>query len=116
MDVAWVRRYCLAMPHTTESVQWGSNLVFKVGGRIYAIAELEAADKDHWLAFKCSPEDFAELCEHEDIVPAPYLARAQWVALQSEDAVPRVELKRLLRQSYDLVFARLSRKAQAGLR
>lgn len=116
MDVAWVRRYCLAMPHTTESVQWGSNLVFKVGGRIYAIAELEPADKDHWLAFKCSAEDFVDLCEREDIVPAPYLARAQWVALQSEDAVPRVELKRLLRQSYDLVFARLSRKAQASLR
>ena len=69
MDVAWVRRYCLAMPHTTESVQWGSNLVFKVGGKIYAIAELEPADKDHWLAFKCSAEDFAELCEREDIVP-----------------------------------------------
>ena len=116
MDVAWVRRYCLAMPHTTESVQWGSNLVFKVGGRIYAIAELEAADKDHWLAFKCSAEDFVELCEREDIVPAPYLARAQWVALQSEDAVPRVELKRLLRQAYVLVFARLSKKTQASLR
>jgi predicted DNA-binding protein (MmcQ/YjbR family) len=116
MDVAWVRRYCLTMPHTTESVQWGSNLVFKVGGRIYAIAELEPADKDHWLSFKCSLEDFAELCEREGVVPAPYLARAQWVALQSEDVVQRVELKRLLRQSYDLVFARLSRKAQAALR
>ena len=116
MDVAWVRRYCLAMPHTTESVQWGSNLVFKVGGRIYAIAELEPAGKDQWLAFKCSAEDFVELCEREGIVPAPYFARAQWVALQTEDAVSRVELKRLLRQAYDLVFARLPKKTQASLR
>ena len=74
------------------------------------------ADKDHWLAFKCSAEDFVELCEREDIVPAPYLARAQWVALQTEDAVSRVELKRLLRQAYVLVFARLSKKTQASLR
>src|ERR1035437_2369583 len=61
MDVDWVRRYCMALPHTTETVQWGANLVFKIAGKMYAMAELEAVD--HWLSFKCSPEDFAELCE-----------------------------------------------------
>ena len=58
MDVEWVRRYCMGLPHTTETVQWGANLVFKIGGKIYAMAELE--DADHWLSFKCSPEDFVE--------------------------------------------------------
>ena len=47
---------------------------------------------------------------------APYLARAQWVTLETEDAIPRPELKRLLRQAYDLVFAKLPKKTQAGLR
>jgi predicted DNA-binding protein (MmcQ/YjbR family) len=115
MNVDWLRRYCMSLPHTTESVQWGSNLVFKIGGKIWAIAELEPAGKDHWISFKCSPEDFAELCEREGIVPAPYLARAQWVALQTEDAVPLPELKRLLRQAYELIFAKLTKKAQAAL-
>ena len=50
MDVDWVRRYCMALPHTTETVQWGANLVFKIAGKIYAMAELEAAD--HWVSFK----------------------------------------------------------------
>jgi len=77
------------------------------------MAELEAAD--HWVSFKCSPEDFAELCERKGIIPAPYLARAQWVTLETEDAIPRPELKRLLRQAYDLVFAKLPKKTQAGL-
>jgi predicted DNA-binding protein (MmcQ/YjbR family) len=77
------------------------------------MAELEAAD--HWLSFKCSPEDFAELCEREGLIPALYLARAQWVTLQTEDAIPRPELKRLLRQAYDLVFAKLPKKTQAAL-
>jgi predicted DNA-binding protein (MmcQ/YjbR family) len=113
MDVEWARVYCMGLPHTTETVQWGANLVFKVGGKMYAMAELEAAD--HWLSFKCSPEDFAELCEREGIIPAPYLARAQWVTLQTEDAIPRPELKRLLRQAYDLVFAKLPKRTQAGL-
>ncbi len=114
MDVEWLRRYCLSLPNTTETVQWGDNLVLKIGGKIYAVAALEPAD--NWLSFKCSPEDFAELCEREDIIPAPYLARAQWVALQSEEAVARPELKRLLRKAYDLVFGKLPKKTQAGLR
>src|SRR5450759_4304927 len=80
MEVDFVRRYCMALHHTTETVQWGANLVFKIAGKMYAMAELEAAD--HWLSFKCSPEDFAELCEREGIIPAPYLARAQWVTLR----------------------------------
>jgi len=114
MDVAWLRNYCLTLPHTTETVQWGDNLVLKVGGKMYALANLEPAA--HWLSFKCSPEDFAELCEREGVSPAPYFARAQWVALESEDTIPRPELKRLLRNAYDLVFARLPKKTQASLR
>ncbi|MEO8370335.1 MAG: MmcQ/YjbR family DNA-binding protein [Candidatus Solibacter sp.] len=101
------------MPHTTETVQWGDNLVLKVGGKMYALANLEPAA--HWLSFKCSPEDFTELCEREGVSPAPYFARAQWVAVDSEDTIPRPELKRLLRNAYDLVFAKLPKKTQAAL-
>jgi predicted DNA-binding protein (MmcQ/YjbR family) len=113
MNLEWVRKHCMALPHTTETVQWGGDLVFKIGGRMYAVAALEPGD--HWVSFKCSPEDFAELVEREGVTPAPYLARAQWVALQTEDAVKPAELKRLLRQAYDLVFARLTKKAQREL-
>ena len=113
MDVTWLRNFCLKLPHTTETVQWGSNLVLKVGGKIYAVANLEPAK--HWLAFKCSPENFAELCEREGVVPAPYFARAQWVALETEDTIPLAELKSLLREAYALVFAKLPKKTQAAL-
>ena len=113
MNAEWVRTFCMALPHTTESMQWGANLVFKIGGRIYAIAALEPAD--HWLSFKCSPEDFADLVEREGIIPAPYLARAHWVGLESEDTLATPELRRLLRNAYALVFAKLTRKAQRQL-
>src|SRR5689334_3050331 len=113
MEVDWIRRYCLGLPHTTETVQWGDNLVFKVGGKIYAIAALEPSD--HCLSFKCSPESFAELCELPDIVPAPYLARAHWVALQAPGALSAAELKRLLQEAHAQVFAKLPRKTKAAL-
>jgi len=95
-------------------VQWGYDLVFKIGGKMYAVAPLEPAPVV--LSFKCSPESFAELTERPGIIPAPYLARAQWVALQNEDALTAAELKRLLRQAYDSIFAKLPKKTQATLR
>jgi predicted DNA-binding protein (MmcQ/YjbR family) len=110
MNADWVRELCLSFPHTTEVVQWNDHLVFKVGGKIYAIAALEPSS--HWLSFKCSPENFTELIERIGIVPAPYLARAQWVALETKEALPSDELVRLLRESYDLIFAKLPRKTR----
>jgi predicted DNA-binding protein (MmcQ/YjbR family) len=68
-----------------------------------------------WLSFKCDPEDFAAMVERPGIIPAPYLARAYWVALESEDALNVTELKQRLRNSYDLVFAKLPRKTRAEL-
>ena len=58
MNIDWVRRYCMSLPHTTESVQWGNDLVFKIGGKMFAVAVLEPAKV--WLSFKCSPEEFAD--------------------------------------------------------
>ena len=113
MSVEWIRRCCLAFPHATEQVQWGDNLVFKVGGKIFAIAALEPSAQ--FASFKVTPGEFADLTEQPGVVPAPYLARAQWVALESESALPAAEVKKLLRQSYDLVFAKLPKKTQAAL-
>jgi predicted DNA-binding protein (MmcQ/YjbR family) len=64
---------------------------------------------------KCSGEEFAELIERQGIIPAPYLARAKWVALESEDALPRAEVQRLLRAAHALVFAKLPKKAREKL-
>jgi predicted DNA-binding protein (MmcQ/YjbR family) len=113
MDLDWIRRCCLSFPHATEQVQWGSDLVFKIGGKMFAVAPTEPAPVS--MSFKCTVEEFAELVERPNIIPAPYLARAHWIAIQSEDALPRAEIKRLLRQSYDLVFAGLTKKVQAKL-
>ena len=113
MNIEWMRRHCLSFPHATENVQWVQDLVFKLAGKMFAVAALEPGP--HVFSFKCDPEKFTELIERPGIVPAPYLARAQWVALQTEDALPRAEAKQLLRQSYELVLARLSKKSKAEL-
>ena len=110
MTAEWVRAECVSFPSATENIQWGNDLVFKIRGKMFAVAALEPGP--HWLSFKCSPESFIELVERPGIVPAPYLARASWVALQTADALPSGQLKKLLRESYELVFAKLPKRVQ----
>ena len=114
MTVEAAREYCLSLPHATESIQWGNDLVLKVGGKMFAVMVLEPARV--WISFKCTPEDFAELTERPGIIPAPYSARYYWVALETKDALSNSELKERLRQSYDLVLEKLPKKARAALR
>ena len=114
MTLAKIRAICLKFPETTERIQWGDNLVFKVCGKIFAIASTDLPGTP--LSFKCSDEDFAELIEQEGIIPAPYLARAKWVYLEKSDILTPTELARRLRISYDLVVARLPRKDSSRLR
>jgi predicted DNA-binding protein (MmcQ/YjbR family) len=113
MNIDWLRHICLSFPGATEQIQWGDDLLFKVGGKMFAVAPLEPASV--CLSFKASPENFVELTERAGIIPAPYLARAQWVALESRDVLTLEELARLLRESYELIAAKLPKKTREGL-
>src|SRR5262252_1412094 len=100
MNVEQLRKFCLSFPGATEQIQWGNDLLFKVGGKMFAITPLVPAPD--CLCFKAYPASFAELTERQNIMPAPYRARAQWVALQTRDALGQEELARLLRESYEM--------------
>lgn len=113
MDIDALRRVCLSFPGATEQIQWGSDLLFKVGGKMFAVTPTEPAPV--WLSLKVTPEQFAELTERPGIIPAPYLARASWIAVESPTILPTPELASLLRGSYDLVAAKLSRKLRDSL-
>jgi predicted DNA-binding protein (MmcQ/YjbR family) len=113
MDIDWIREFCLSLPHTTEKLQWKDALVFKVGEKMYTVISLEPDET--WISFKCAAEEFAALVERPGIIPAPYLARAQWVALETEDALSREELRRLLAEAHGLIFAKLPKRTRARL-
>jgi predicted DNA-binding protein (MmcQ/YjbR family) len=113
MDIEWIRKYCCSLPGAAEQIQWEHDLVFKVGGKMFAVAPLEPGGPR--LSFKCAPEQFAELTERPGIRPAAYLARAHWVSLESENALTRAETQSLIRQSYDLVLAKLPKKVQSKI-
>ena len=114
MDIESVRSFCLSLPHVDEKVQWGNDLLFRIGEKMFAVVSLEPAS-DHCMSFKCTPEKFTELVEQEGIFPAPYVARYHWVALKRFDALPDRELKELLRTAYGLVYEKLPAKIRRQL-
>lgn len=113
--IDWIRKFCLSLPHTTEKIQWGNDLLFRIGEKMYCVLCLEP-DIRVKVCFKCTPERFAELMEIEGIIPAPYMARNHWVALVEMDALRQNEIKELIRGSYQMVKGKLPKKIQAKLR
>jgi predicted DNA-binding protein (MmcQ/YjbR family) len=114
--IDWVRVFCLSLPHATEDVQWEHDLLFRIAGKMFCVANLEPSMSRTKIAFKCTPEKFAELAEVEGIIPAPYMARNNWVAMVEVDALRQPEIKELIRESYQMILEKLPKKKQAELR
>lgn len=108
-------RFCRTLPHATEDVKWEKDLVFSVGGKMFAVFDQEDLLQ---FSFKAPAEEFNRLTKLPHIIPAPYLARAHWVAVQREAKLPTALLKELLKGSRQLVFDKLpksvQRKVKAG--
>lgn len=102
MNAERIRQYCLDFPEATENLQWGDDLCFKIRGKIFAIVSLD----NPRFCFKCTPDTFAELIEREDIRPAPYVGRYNWVMLDRLGALGDDELRGFVRQSYEIVEAK----------
>jgi predicted DNA-binding protein (MmcQ/YjbR family) len=112
MSIDTVRTFCRSLPAVTEDIKWGSDLVFSIGGKMFAVVNTE---RPHTLSFKCTPETFAELTERDGIIPAPYLARAMWVQERTVgEVLERREMEDLIRTSYELVVATLPKSKQPG--
>jgi predicted DNA-binding protein (MmcQ/YjbR family) len=119
MDAEHVREYLLRLPHVVETMQWGANLVFWVGdkslgGKMFAVLNLDD-DPKAVLSFAAGPERFAELLETEGVFPAPYLARAYWVALRHWGVLRSSELEAHLKFGHGLIHDKLPKKTRAVL-
>jgi predicted DNA-binding protein (MmcQ/YjbR family) len=112
--IDWLREVCLSLPHATEDIQWGDNLLFRVGRKMFCVTSLEPAARVKF-SLKCTPEKFAELVEVEGIIPAPYMARNHWVGFVEADALRQSEIRELIVSSYRLVFDGLAKKVQQSL-
>ncbi|NOT41379.1 MAG: MmcQ/YjbR family DNA-binding protein [Alphaproteobacteria bacterium] len=114
MKAADLEKFLLALTGATLSIQWGSDRVFKVGGKMFAVTGPHES-KPNGLSFKASSESFRILTELPGIKPAPYLARAEWVYLDKPTRLPAKELKAYLTRAHAIVASGLPKKTQREL-
>lgn len=109
MNFESAKSLCRSFPGVLEDIKWGDNLVFSVGGKMFAVTHL---DDVKGISFKVEDDRFLELTDRAGIIPAPYLARAKWVYVEDKDALGDEEAAALLRRAYELIFAKLTKKLQ----
>jgi predicted DNA-binding protein (MmcQ/YjbR family) len=120
MDAERARNFLRKLPLVEETMQWGNNLVFwvgdkAVGGKMFALINLDFDAHVRVMSFSAGPERFHELVENDGVIPAPYMARLQWVALERWGAIPGRELEDLLRDARDLTYEKLPQKTKETL-
>jgi predicted DNA-binding protein (MmcQ/YjbR family) len=120
MDAERARAFLLTLPHVAETLQWGANLVFwvgdkSIGGRMFAVLNLDAGARHGPISFAAGPERFSELLEREGFIPAPYLARAHWIAAESWSVLRPREWQDELRNAHAVIYAKLPRRTRDRL-
>jgi predicted DNA-binding protein (MmcQ/YjbR family) len=116
MDLEQVREYCLNKPGATEGTPFGPDvLVFKVGGKIFAIAALDEVPAT--VNLKCDPDLALDLRDrYAEVRPGYHMNKKHWNTVEIDCGIPVVELRRMIDHSYELVLESLPKAARANQR
>ncbi len=113
MNIEDLQNICRAMPHVTEDVKWGNDLVFSIGGKMFCVAGLDQSPTT--ASFKVTDEEFDEMSNRPGFKPAPYVAKYKWVFIDDINKMKKQGWKQYLKQSYELVKEKLSPKLKKQL-
>ncbi|MBF9070454.1 MmcQ/YjbR family DNA-binding protein [Streptacidiphilus fuscans] len=107
-----LRAFCLEFNGAEETFPFNPETsVFKVGGKIFAISELDAAHLQ--ISLKCDPELAVRLrAEHPEITGGWHLNKKHWNTVRLSRSLPGLLVREMIEDSYDLVVSSLSRKQQ----
>ncbi|RKQ71287.1 putative DNA-binding protein (MmcQ/YjbR family) [Litorimonas taeanensis] len=108
--------YCSTFAFSEHVVQWGGSDVWKVDGKLFAVAYVKADGKLR-VTFKASEIAFAILQEKEGVIPAPHLASRgmKWLQNIGVNGLSDSELRALISDSYDMAVQRLTKKRRKEL-
>jgi len=103
MYLAQFREYCLSKPRATEGTPFGPDvLVFKVGGKMFALAALDEVPTT--VNLKCDPDLALDLRDRYDqVTPGYHMNKKHWNTVEIETGIPDGDLRKMIDHSYDLV-------------
>ena len=119
MDNERIRAICMALPHVSETLNWGHHLVYwvgdrDIGGKMFAMTDVDGTGFGV-LWFHCGAERFHELLEIEGISASPYLAKAHWVTVERWDVLKSRQVEDELRLAHALIFEKLPKRTRTVL-
>jgi len=116
MNLDQYNQFCEALPATTHVIQWGEAHVWKVGGKVFAIAGWDDGEVTG-ITFKTTPIEYEFLIQMDGVRPAPYLASRgfAWAQHYSDPGLGDEELREHLEDSHRLVAAGLTKKKRSEL-
>ena len=112
MHIEEFREYCVTKKGVTEEFPFDEvTLVFKVMGKMFALAPLERIPSQ--VNLKCDPERAVELREEYDgvIIPGYHMSKVHWNTLYLEQ-LPASLILELIDHSYGLVVDKLPKKVK----
>jgi predicted DNA-binding protein (MmcQ/YjbR family) len=114
MNVESFRTYCLKKKGVTEEFPFGeTTLVYKVMGKMFALADLDAFES---MNLKCDPERGAELREqYPSITPGYHMNKKHWITVPTDGSLPDKFILGLVDDSYALVAHSLTRSQKLEL-
>ena len=101
----------MSFPGASEGLKWEDHICFMVAEKMFCIT-----GSDGRTSIKVSDDDFEVLTERPGIIPAPYMARNKWVSIEKSSALKPKEWELYLRQSYDIIRAKLPKKVRESLK
>jgi len=106
MNIEELREYCISKKGVTEGFPFDEvTLVFKVGGKMFALTNL---DGEPSVNLKCDPEKAIELREqYSAIIPGYHMSKLHWNTVYMDRSLPENLIKELIDLSYGLVLASL---------
>jgi len=115
MNLEAYYEYCLSKKGTTEHFPFDQDtLVFKVGGKMFALSSLNQWEKgEPKVNLKCNPDYALELrAQYSDVQPAFHMSKVHWNTIVINSEIPDKLVKEWIDNSYDLVFKSLTKKLQ----
>lgn len=104
--------FCRSLPGATEDVKWGKDLIFSVGGKMFAGFQLPDGEP---MGFKVEAPVFDDLVGRRGVIPAPYMAKHSWVSVTDRSRFPVATARKLLAASHRLVAEGLPKKRRQSL-
>jgi predicted DNA-binding protein (MmcQ/YjbR family) len=118
MNLESYYEYCLSKKGVTEHFPFDEDvLVFKVGGKMFALSSLlQWENGEPSVNLKCDPDRAQELrVQYDDIKPGYHMSKIHWNTIGVNAAVPDFFLKELIDHSYELIFKSLTKKIQSEI-